>query len=340
MDRQPLDEKRIEGWWDLARVGRWSGSQGGAPAQVELSSSDLEQIAADYDPSLQEAPVTVEHMRSGPAHGWVERLRVAGDRLQARFRDISAQLRQWLTSGAYRSRSIELYKPFASTGRPYLGAVTFLGAAAPAVKGLSPEPSALAEKSAEGKEVSCIECMEMGLEEKPAPVQPGEPKANGSRIEFLEAETTSLRAALEEERAARLRAESGMSDLSARLEEMVRRSELEAFERSLNEATERGCLTPAERKTYAALAERLDGPGRSALLEGISRRGKLALFSELSASGPADPSRDEELRRNRASFEGFPEDPEHDAALELMAREQHLSFTQALARVRSESPSA
>jgi hypothetical protein len=340
MDRQPLDDKKIEGWWDVARVGCWRGSQGGAPAEVELTASELEQIAADYDPSLQEAPVTVEHMRSGPAHGWVDRLRVAGDRLQARFRDISAQLRQWLASGAYRSRSIELYKPFASTGRPYLGAVTFLGAAAPAVKGLSPEPSVLAEKGAEEQSVSCIECMEMGLEETPEPVQPDVPSGADSRIALLEAETVSLRTALEEERAARLRAESGLGDLTTRMEEITRRSELEGFERALNEAVELGCLTPAERKTYSSLAERLDEPGRAALLESVSQRGKLALFSELSAFGPADPARDEELRRSRASFEGFPEDPEHDAALELMAHEQHLSFTQALARVRSENPSA
>ncbi|MCE5272039.1 GPO family capsid scaffolding protein [bacterium] len=332
MEKQALDDKRIDGWWDVARVGRWRGSLGGAPAEVELTSEDLEQIAADYDPQLQEAPVTVEHMRSGPAHGWVESLRVAGDRLQARLRDLSAQLRDWLTSGAYRSRSIEMYKPFSATGRTYLGAVTFLGAAAPAVKGLSPEPSLLAEK----EHAAHLECREMGLEEAPeSQPNPALSELDETRLVRLEEETVCLRAALEQERAARLQAEAEMKGLSARLAEADRAAGLQEFERALEAASAEGCLTPAERKTYASLAGSLDDSGRAALLESVRQRNRLALFAELSAPETGERSQAETLRRSRARFAGFPEDPEHDSALELMAREPSLGFAEALARVRT-----
>ncbi len=338
MEKQALDDKRIDGWWDVARVGRWRGSLGGSPAEVELTSDDLEQIAADYDPQLQEAPVTVEHMRSGPAHGWVESLRVAGDRLQARLRDLSVQLRDWLTSGAYRSRSIEMYKPFSATGRTYLGAVTFLGAAAPAVKGLSPEPSLLAEKEHSAR----LETREMGLEEAPEMATSPAPGEAGdkSRLVRLEEEAVSMRAALNEERTARLQAEAEIQGLSARLAEADRRVELQGFERALETAAAEGRLTPAERRSFAVLAGSLDDTGRAALLESVNQRSRLALFAELSAPEAGERSGAEALRRNRARFAGFPEDPEHDAAMELMARETSLSFAEALARVRTENATA
>jgi hypothetical protein len=102
----------------------------------------LENIAADYDAALHEAPVTLDHAQSGPAHGWVAGLRRAGDKLVATLRGLSAPLRELLTAGAFKKRSVELYPQFKDTGRPYLRAVSFLGAAVPEVKGLSDAPLA------------------------------------------------------------------------------------------------------------------------------------------------------------------------------------------------------
>jgi hypothetical protein len=98
---------------------------------------DLAAIAADYTANRHEAPVTVDHHQQGPAHGWVAGLRVVGDRLVASLRQLSPTLVEALRLGRFRKRSIELYRRFADTGRPYLKAVSFLGAAAPAVKGLA-----------------------------------------------------------------------------------------------------------------------------------------------------------------------------------------------------------
>lgn len=99
--------------------------------------TDLDTIARDYAATLHEAPVTIDHARSGPAFGWVKGLRRNGDRLIAMLKDLGDDFVTWLKSGAFKKRSIELYRKFSATGRPYLRAVTFLGASPPEVKGLT-----------------------------------------------------------------------------------------------------------------------------------------------------------------------------------------------------------
>lgn len=101
------------------------------------SEEDLEAVARDYDPRAHEAPVTLDHAQSGPAHGWVGGLKVMGDRLVARLRQVSPTLAAALREGSFRKRSVELFRKFRDTGRPYLKAVSFLGAATPRVSGLA-----------------------------------------------------------------------------------------------------------------------------------------------------------------------------------------------------------
>ncbi len=101
------------------------------------TAADLDAIAADYNPREHEAPVTIDHAQSGPAHGWVLGLRALGDRLVATLGRISPSLAEAIGAGAFRKRSVEIYRRFSATGRPYLKAVSFLGAAAPEVKGLA-----------------------------------------------------------------------------------------------------------------------------------------------------------------------------------------------------------
>lgn len=109
---------------DYGDKGRWS-------------EDDLARIAADYDPATHEAPVTLDHAQAGPAMGWVRGLRAAGPVLLATLGQLSDELKGWLAGGRFKKRSIELYPAFPATGRPYLRAVSFLGAAVPEVKGLA-----------------------------------------------------------------------------------------------------------------------------------------------------------------------------------------------------------
>lgn len=110
-----------------------TGDYGGKGSWDEAA---LDGLAADYDPKLHEAPVTVDHAQTGPALGWVESLRRVGDRLVARLRGVSGRLLEMIREGAFKKRSVEIYPAMKESGRPYLRAVSFLGAASPEVKGL------------------------------------------------------------------------------------------------------------------------------------------------------------------------------------------------------------
>ena len=122
-------EKEIE--MEVFRVGDY-GDRG------NYGEADLEGIAKDYDPKLHEAPVTVDHKREGPAYGWVKGLKRVGDKLVAVIANMAEDLAEAVRGKRYRKISVELYRQMRETGRPYLRAVSFLGAKIPEVKGLAP----------------------------------------------------------------------------------------------------------------------------------------------------------------------------------------------------------
>lgn len=98
---------------------------------------DIDLIASDYNPSVHESPVTVDHAQTGQSFGWVASLKRVGNKLIARLKNLNPKLIEFIKSGAFKKRSIELYKNFKNTGRPYLRAISFLGAQIPEVKSLS-----------------------------------------------------------------------------------------------------------------------------------------------------------------------------------------------------------
>ena len=105
-------------------------------AKGQWSEEMLDQMAEEYQAGRHEAPVTLDHAQTGPALGWVSGLKRAGDRLIARLRNLNGDLVELLRSGAFKKRSVEIYHALPETGKPYLKAVSFLGAGAPTVKGL------------------------------------------------------------------------------------------------------------------------------------------------------------------------------------------------------------
>ncbi|AXA36818.1 Phage protein [Candidatus Sumerlaea chitinivorans] len=149
-------------------------------AKGRWTEEDLEVLANDYSPDVLEAPLTFDHARSGPAFGWVTRLRRVGDRLVATLSGVPEVVRELVRQGAYKKRSVELIRKFAPTGRPYLRAVTLLGAASPEVKGLR---DVVFDEQAE---IVCFEDAESGA---------SAPDDNNGRAD-LEQQVTQLRRAL------------------------------------------------------------------------------------------------------------------------------------------------
>jgi len=97
----------------------------------DFSETDLDTIASSYDPQQNEAPIVIGHPETNaPAYGWIEKIKRVGDRLIAFPRQVSSEFSELVKTGAFKKRSISI------TPDLQLNHVGFLGAAAPAVKGL------------------------------------------------------------------------------------------------------------------------------------------------------------------------------------------------------------
>lgn len=116
-------------------------AMGGQSEQFPLSM--LQEVADSYNGGDFMAPVVVGHPTTdAPAYGWIDRLSVEGDKLIAVLRDVDPAFAEIVRAGRYRKVSASFWRPGATNNpageRWGLKHVGFLGAAAPAVKGLKP----------------------------------------------------------------------------------------------------------------------------------------------------------------------------------------------------------
>lgn len=115
-----------------------------AGRRMTFSRADVDAIASAYDPASFAAPLVVGHPKTNdPAFGWVKSLKVRDDGvLIAEPEKVEPQFAEAVRAGRYRKVSASFYLPDhpanPAPGQYYLRHVGFLGAAAPAVKGLSP----------------------------------------------------------------------------------------------------------------------------------------------------------------------------------------------------------
>ncbi len=122
----------------IFRPGRHIAMSGQALA---FSEADLAATAEAYDPELHEAPLTVGHPRhDAPAYGWVSRLQYSEDTLEAEPAQVDPAFAEMVRKGRFKKVSASFYPPShpanPKPGVYYLRHVGFLGAQAPAVKGL------------------------------------------------------------------------------------------------------------------------------------------------------------------------------------------------------------
>lgn len=126
--------------FEIFRSGRHTSMQGAA---LTYSESDLGAIAAGYDAGRHHAPIVVGHPKTdAPAYGWIDALEVRGDRLVATPGSVDAAFAELVAAKRFNKVSAAFYPPSSpanpTPGSWYLKHVGFLGAAAPAVKGLKP----------------------------------------------------------------------------------------------------------------------------------------------------------------------------------------------------------
>lgn len=108
---------------------------------LTFSAADLAATAAAYDPARHEAPLIVGYPElNKPAYGWVKTLAVRNGRMYTVPTQVDPAFAALLNDGRYDRISASFFSPLASSnpvpGVYYLRYIGFLGAAAPAVKGL------------------------------------------------------------------------------------------------------------------------------------------------------------------------------------------------------------
>ncbi|HMN49564.1 MAG TPA: hypothetical protein PKD67_10530 [Ignavibacteriaceae bacterium] len=205
----------------------------------EFSETDLDTIAGSYDPQQHEAPIVIGHPETNaPAYGWIDKLKRIGDRLIAFPKQVSNEFAELVKSGAFKKRSISI------TPDLKLNHVGFLGAAAPAVKGLkdvefAENPDELDFASFEFDEFDDSESLEL---------EP-ELKLNNSlllseKLEQFSQEIASLKTSLLQF------ADKGLSKddldkIHQRIDELRFSMQTNEFELMLNEKLAYGSLTPA-----------------------------------------------------------------------------------------------
>lgn len=110
---------------------------------VAYSKSDLELMAAAYSPKRQRAVMTLGHpVDDKPDLGTIDKLTVVGNKLYAHIDQMAEYAINWVREGRYKHVSASFFNPVSPSnpvpGAWYLKHVGMLGAAAPAVKGLTP----------------------------------------------------------------------------------------------------------------------------------------------------------------------------------------------------------
>jgi hypothetical protein len=124
--------KLTDQWIELFRSGKHGGDQ------KEFTDAELDEIVANYSPAnpeFEEAPATIGHpQQTAPAWGWFSELKRKGDLLLGKMKDVQPEFEEMVEKRLFPKRSVGLVKRAKGW---MLHHVAFLGAAAPAVKGLT-----------------------------------------------------------------------------------------------------------------------------------------------------------------------------------------------------------
>jgi hypothetical protein len=100
-----------------------------------FTDADLDGIVRNFNPAFHEPPAVIGHPKEdGPAYAWVEKLRRAGNTLQAMFKDAVPEFEEAVKSRRFPKRSVSLYKGENGWTLRHVG---FLGAQPPQIKGLA-----------------------------------------------------------------------------------------------------------------------------------------------------------------------------------------------------------
>lgn len=99
--------------------------------QGDVSEKHLDVIVKNFS-KYGDVPLTVDHKHDGPAYGWVDTLKRDGEFLVASFRDVTDEMKGWVSKKQYQGRSAELVG-MSDGNKLRLRGLTMLGAASPQI---------------------------------------------------------------------------------------------------------------------------------------------------------------------------------------------------------------
>lgn len=222
-------------YFEILRTGKFKDSNG---KEHNFTEDDLDKIVSSYS---EEAPIVVGHPKTNsPAFGWVEKLKRVGDKLFALPKQLNADFKEAVNNGSFKKVSVSLYPDLK------LRHVGFLGAAAPAVKGLSPVEFA--------EEAEIIEFAE--TVEEVQPFEEEEKDFNQS-VEDLLAKIENLESTIET-----LKTQNPAGEFTEKIEKIeVENARLKKqlqnaeFNQYLSRKEDEGYLLPAQKKIALELLE-------------------------------------------------------------------------------------
>lgn len=118
---------------------------------LSFSESDLQAMVNAYDPAVHEAPIVIGHPQTDdPAYGWAKSLSFADGVVAAEPQQLDPEFSEMVNAGRFKKVSASFYTPDSPNnpvpGVYYLRHIGFLGAQAPAVKGLKSASFAASEE--------------------------------------------------------------------------------------------------------------------------------------------------------------------------------------------------
>lgn len=314
---------------EICKPGSFTSAEG---KKISFTLADLSAMVAAYDPVLNQAPAVVGHPQmDDPAFAWADSLQFADDRVTATFEQVDASFAEMIADGRFKKVSPQFYPPEhpnnPAPGSFYLKHIGFLGAAAPAIKGL--RPVSFAEDAANG----CI-TIEISNTHKEANMPKDEEVSFAERIK-----------ALDEREAALAASEAEVKTTRDALDKEARDNRHAAHVSFAESQIAAGKLAPAAKDQAIFVMDALADAGSTlSFAEGDAEYSPVAVFQKmLVASGAVvsfgEMAKGDAKKSSVVSFAapaGFEIDAaqleHHNRALALQAENPQLSYADAVKR--------
>lgn len=309
--------------------------------QGKFTKAEVEELAKNYDPSFCEAPITLDHEQKGPAYGWVENLKEDGGVLKATFKDLSDDLKEFVNQGKYKKISIEIYRELEGK-KPYLKAVSFLGASIPQVKGMKSVEfkegesdtyifETVIEDSEEDEDTEVLKATINDLTKQVADFK--EKAKKNTEIKDLKSQVKDLSIQL-----AKFRDDAaGKGELAKELKDIKDNLRTKDFNEFIDKQIETGTLTPAQKDAVFSILCDLDNVKKfddaSNSIEDfktlITAMPKQIEFSEVATKKKSTTKVDEEKYADADE-----ESVEIYKQAKALAKKENISFKDALLKIK------